>query len=71
MVISTTQSHSTKPELRFWAGSNPTHGMLQMVSQSLTKVPAGNKADDTTKTINHHNQNYGTENQSKNSKMLR
>ena len=42
-----------------------------MVNQSLMKVPAGNKADDTTKTINHHNQNYGTENQSKNSKMLR
>ena len=27
VVITTAQLHSTKPELRFRAGSNPAHGM--------------------------------------------
>ena len=27
MVITTAQLHSTKPELRFWAGSNPARGV--------------------------------------------
>ena len=29
MVITTVQLHSTKPELRFCAGSNPTNGMSE------------------------------------------
>ena len=50
VVIATAQLHSTKPELRFCAGSNP----------ALTIVPAGNKAkrlssvNHATKTIHHH-----------------
>ena len=30
VVITTTQLHSTKPELRFCAGSNPAHGMSEI-----------------------------------------
>ena len=30
VVITTTQLHSPKPELRFCAGSNPTHGMSEI-----------------------------------------
>ena len=29
VVITTTQLHSTKPELRFCAGSNPARGVLE------------------------------------------
>ena len=29
MVITTAQLHSTKPELRFCAGSNPAHGVSE------------------------------------------
>ena len=61
VVITTVQLHSTKPELRFCAGSNPA----RLVGDSrwwgsLTMVPAGNKAkrllsvNHTTKTIHHH-----------------
>ena len=30
VVITTAELHSTKPELRFCAGSNPVHGMLEI-----------------------------------------
>ena len=30
MVITTAQLHSTKPELRFCAGSNPARGVLEI-----------------------------------------
>ena len=30
MVVTTTQLHSTKPELRFCAGSNPARGVLEI-----------------------------------------
>ena len=56
MVTTTTQLHSTKPELRFYAGSNPASRWWG----SLAMVPAGNKAkrlssvNHTTKTIHHH-----------------
>ena len=30
VVITTTQLHSTKPELRFCAGSNPAHGVSEI-----------------------------------------
>ena len=30
VVITTTQLHSTKPELRFWAGSNPARSVLEI-----------------------------------------
>ena len=30
MVITTAQLHSTKPELRICAGSNPIHGVLEI-----------------------------------------
>ena len=29
-VITTAQLHSTKPKLRFYAGSNPAHGVLEI-----------------------------------------
>ena len=32
MIITTVQLHSTKPELRFCAGSNPACGMSEMVT---------------------------------------
>ena len=32
VVITTTQLHSTKPELRFCAGSNPAHDVLAIHS---------------------------------------
>ena len=62
MVITTAQLHSTKPELRFCAGSNPA----RRVGDSrwwgcLTMVPAGNKAkrlssvNQTPKTIHQFN----------------
>ena len=62
MVIATAQLHSTKPELRFCAGSNPACGMLEIQNGEdlLTIVAAGNKAEHlllvnhTTKTIHHH-----------------
>ena len=62
MVIATAQLHSTKPELRFCAGSNPACGMLEIRNGEdlLTIVTAGNKAEHllfvnhTTKTIHHH-----------------
>ena len=60
VVITTAQLHSTKPELRFCAGSNPARraGYSRWWG-SLTMVRAGNKAkrlssvDHTTKTIHH------------------
>ena len=61
MVITTTQLHSTKPELRFCAGSNPSRGVSEIRDgEDLTMVPVGNKAkglssvENTTKTIHHH-----------------
>ena len=30
LVMTTAQLHSTKPELRFWAGSNPARGVLEI-----------------------------------------
>ena len=30
VVIATAQPHSTKPELRFCAGSNPAHGVSEI-----------------------------------------
>ena len=61
MVITTVQLHSTKPKLRFCAGSN----LVRHVGDSqwwgsLRMVPAGNKVkcllsvNHTTKTIHHH-----------------
>ena len=57
----TAQLHSTKPELRFCAGSNPARRVGDSRWWgSLTMVPAGNKAkrlssvNHTTKTIHHH-----------------
>ena len=31
VVVTTTQLHSTRPEFRFCACSNPAHGMSEMV----------------------------------------
>ena len=44
--ITTAQLHSTKPEPRFCAGSNPAHGLSDICGGGgyLTMVPAGNKA---------------------------
>ena len=50
MVIITAQLHSTKPELRFRAGSNPAGGVSEICDgeddpvNDLTMVLAGNKA---------------------------
>ena len=30
VVITAAQLHSTKPELRFWAGTNPARGMSEI-----------------------------------------
>ena len=58
VVITTAQLHSTKPELRFCAGSKPARGVSEIRDgEDLTMVPAGNKAkclslvNHTTKTI--------------------
>ena len=45
VVITTAHLHSTKPELRFCAGSNPTCSVSEIHDgEDLTMVPAGNKA---------------------------
>ena len=46
MIITTAQVHSTKPELRFCAGSYPARGVSEIRDgeESLAVVPAGNKA---------------------------
>ena len=46
MIITTAQVHSTKRELRFCAGSYPARGVsvIRDGEESLTVVPAGNKA---------------------------
>ena len=45
VVVTTAQLHSTKPELRFCAGSNPAHAVSEIRNEgSLTMVLAGNKA---------------------------
>ena len=50
MVITTAQLHSTKPELRLRAGSNPAGGVSEICDgeddpgNDLTMVLAGNKA---------------------------
>ena len=64
LVITTAQLHSTRPELRFCAGSNPACGVSAVEHlrwwESLTMVSAGNKAkhlssvNHTTKTIHYH-----------------
>ena len=61
VVITTAQLHSTKPELRFCAGSNPARRVRNSRWWgSLTIVMAGNKAkrfssgNYTPKTIHHH-----------------
>ena len=64
VVITTAQLHSTKPELRFCAGSNPACGMLKILDgEDLWQmVPSENKAkcfsmvNHTTKTIRHNHQ---------------
>ena len=54
VVITSAQLHSTKPELRFYAGSNSARG--------VSEIRDGNKAErlssvnHTTKTIHHHHQ---------------
>ena len=58
VVITTTQLHSSKPELRFCTGSNPACGMSEIHhGKNLTVTLAGNKAkwpvNHTTKTNNH------------------
>ena len=65
VVITTAQLHSTKPELRFCAGSNRARGVSEIRDgEDLTIVPAGNKAkrlspvNHTTLTIHHHHQRY-------------
>ena len=65
VVITTAQLHSTKPELRFCAGSNPARRVGDSRWWgSLTMVPAGNKAKSlssvshTTKTIHHHHHHH-------------
>ena len=65
VVITTAHFHSTKPELRFCAGSNPACGMSEIRDgEDLTIVPAGNKAkgplsvNHTTKTILHHHHHH-------------
>ena len=57
------QLHSTKPDLRFCAGSYPAGGVSEIRDvEELTMVPAGNKAkpfllvNHTTKRIHHHHQ---------------
>ena len=64
-VITTAQLHSTKPELRFCAGSNPARRVRDSRWWgSLTIVPAGNKAkrlssvNHTTETIHHHHHHH-------------
>ena len=61
MVTTAAQLHSTKPELRFCAGSNPARGVPEIRGgEDLTMAPAGNKTkrlssvNHTTKTIHHH-----------------
>ena len=46
VIITTAQVHSTKPELRFCAGSYPARGVsvIRDGEESLTVVPAGDKA---------------------------
>ena len=46
MIITTAQVHSTKPELRFCAGSYPARGVSEIRDgeESLAVVPVGNKA---------------------------
>ena len=60
VVITTAQLYSTKPEVRFCAGSYPVCVGDSRWRGSLTMAPAGNKAkrlssvNHTTKTIHHH-----------------
>ena len=61
VVITTAQLHSTKPEFRFCAGSNPARGVSEIHNgEGLKMIPVGNKAkrlslvNDTTKAIHHH-----------------
>ena len=65
VVVTIAQLHSTKPELRFCAGSNHACGMSEIRDGEdfaifFSIVPAGNKAkrlslvNHTTKTIHHH-----------------
>ena len=65
MVITTAQLQSTKPELRFYAGSNSARGVSEIRGgKGLTMNPAGNKAkrplsvNHTTKTIHHHHRAF-------------
>ena len=62
VVITTTQLHSTEPELRFYAGSNPARGLLEICDGkdlrqwSLLEINAKglSSVTHTTKTIHHH-----------------
>ena len=41
VVITTAQLHSTKPELRFCAGSNPARGMLRFAMVRISDSGPG------------------------------
>ena len=63
VVIITAQLHSTNPELKFCAGSNPARSVSRWWG-FLAMAPAGNKAkrlslvNHTTKTIYHHHHHH-------------
>ena len=61
MVITTAQLHSSKPELRFCAGSNPARGVSEirdvedLWQLSQLEISLGlSSVNHTTKTIHHH-----------------
>ena len=66
MVITTAKFHSTKPELRFWASSNPANGASKIRDgEDLWQMAlAGNNSkrlsllSHTTKTIYHHHHHH-------------
>ena len=64
MVIITVQPYSTKSEVRFFVGSNPACGVLEIREGSLTVILARNKSKQlfsvhhTTKTIHYHHHHH-------------
>ena len=62
VVITTAQHHSTKPELRFFAGANPARGMSEIRNgedlwqwlRLEIRLNAFRRFNHITKTIHHH-----------------
>ena len=58
MVITTAQLRSTKPELRFCAGSNPARGVLEIRDcEVINKAKRLLSVSHTIKTVHYHGSN--------------